>query len=178
MAFLVSEDLIVKLLAPLAIVLIVAVTLLVLRVGEARKRAAEAAVRDVAALKPRKHSLHERFDVPLSPGDALARLAEYAESRNARIRLRDGRQLLAFTGSAGDSKFQGMMMTPPMSLPLRIAAVAETAGGSTSVRLLLDEDYGFQKFLGPAKRAFAEKYREALERTRDEIRSRLDAPAA
>ena len=144
-----------------------------LRFGEARKRARERELVDFGELAARRFGLREELAVPWSPAEAIGRLVAYAQDRAARVSVRSESQMIAFTGCAGGSKFKGMLHTEPMDMPMRLAARARQDGRGSRVELLLDEDHGFQMFAGPAKHAFREKYRIALERTLGEVRALL-----
>jgi hypothetical protein len=157
----------------LVVALVVFLFYVGLRLGEARKRARERELGDFGELASRRLGRREELAVAGNPAEAIGRLVAYAEKRGARVTVRTDTQMIGFTGCAGDSKFKGMLHTEPMDMPLRLAAQARREGPGSRVEVLLDEDYGFQMFAGPAKHAFREKYRVALERTLEEVRALL-----
>ena len=164
----------------LALVVIVAVGVLVsrllLNLGEARKRARESRATNVAELATRKLNRRLEIETVRPPTEAIAQIAGCVKAdMNGRVALQTDSQVIAFSGSAARSKYHGMLQTPAEEMPLRIAAEAVAHGVGARVRLLIDEDYGFQMFLGMAKRAFAEKYAAAFDAAQERLRSQIES---
>lgn len=111
---------------------------------------------DARALAP--HALG--VTVTADPGAAaLARLAADLESRGARFGVRRDDQLVAFVGEqAGDVQFGGIGGYRPDQMPLRVSAVLT----DEALTVRVDEDFGWQLFVGPAKRRFHALYGVAL----------------
>ena len=140
----------------LSVVILVAVLAgmqFILKFREASKRKKEKEITDPTQLAPRK--LTHTFTVAGSTIDALvAAIGKY----EPRIAHQTTDTLIAYTSDAAASKYEGVLNTPPEAMPLRI--IAQLKGESMQVQL--DEDYGFQMFMGPAKSAFNEKYVEGF----------------
>jgi hypothetical protein len=109
-----------------------------------------------------------------APADALTAVDRLLERLGAKPRVRDDRQVIATT-SGGHAKLHGIATTPPLSMPLRFGVDVAEADGATRVRVRVDENYGFQMFVGPARKSFEDKYRLAFEQFDSEFSKALDA---
>ncbi|MCB9670395.1 MAG: hypothetical protein H6734_13035 [Alphaproteobacteria bacterium] len=141
-------------------------------VSEARKREREQSVGPVSTLEPSAvASARESVTSRHAPDTLLADLEAMLRSQQARVPRRTDDEIVAFFGDANTSKVNGMLNTPPDAMPVRVAVRVSTVDGATRVEALVDEDYGFQMFAGPARTAFVEKYEAAtavwIERIRD-----------
>ena len=134
---------------------------------DARKRARERLATD--ALKLARRDLRATVTAPQG-ADALAELADELASWGARFTVREPDQWIAYLGlPGGDVQFRGIERFTADDLPLRVAAY-RTAGGLT---LLVDEDFGWHLFVGPAKRRFTALYGEAIDDVEARVRAHL-----
>ena len=122
-----------------------------------RRKKFEKNQNSVSKLKPGKLFLKE--SLPLKwDGQLESKIEQW-------INLKDGRQvngtngeLICYLNERGKSAFKGFLNIHIEDLPTRI--VFFSANGNLALRL--DEDWGFQLFVGPAKKAFKEKYESRL----------------
>lgn len=149
---------------PIILLLVVGFFKVLLVVIEFYKRKKEEKCTDPDLLHPRK--LSHSFTVKNSN---ISDAASSLKSHEPRITLLTDHSFIAFTGDASKSKYKGILFTHPADMPMRI--VGQKTGDSLSIQL--DEDYGFQMFVGPAKSAYLDKYNQAFQLVEDEIRTNL-----
>ena len=143
------------------------------RAGEKWKRHKEQKQQTISELRPSSIHNEEMIVVSMPSSAVMERIASLIGKLNGRISLQSNTEIIAFIGDAGDSKFDGMLFTPDHEMPFRVAVRTQTFNGETKVTIMLDEDYGFQLFVGPAKRAFREKYENAFRYFLDEVKDHV-----
>ena len=118
-----------------------------------RRKKFEKNQNDVKKLKPGKLFLKE--GVPLKWDENLkAKIEQWIDLKNGRHVKGAQGELICYLNERGKSAFKGFLNIHPEDLPTRI--VFFSVNGNLDLRL--DEDWGFQMFVGPAKAAFKEKY--------------------
>lgn len=142
----------------LTALLIIGVAVFWSQTSERRKRARELTVGDVASLhRSDVVSLLATLRCGRAPGPAMAHLKAELTALNVRVVRATDTELIGFFSDANASKVKGMLFTEPANMPVRIAVRATATDVGASIALQIDEDYGFQMFVGPAKTAFREK---------------------
>lgn len=127
------------------------------RIYAAFKRKKEKKLTDLSLLTPRKLNRSFILEKPFSDGQ-WASMAELFESLGGRVIKGDGIGWVVYLGESASAQFDGMVNIPNLEMPLRI--IFQKDGSQYNVRI--DEDFGFQLFMGPVKSTFKEKYREAF----------------
>ena len=145
------------------IIIIVALFLLAFYVGlkyaEHHKRKLEKKNTDPSRLKPR--SIGARFNFDSKDTDvSIIQMVKALKTRGGRVAHQTKHGAIVYLGESAMSKFNGMLNTPSEEMPLRVIITTNSDGDTLFVRI--DEDYGFQMFAGPVKKAFVEKYEEAF----------------
>ncbi|MCT4622863.1 MAG: hypothetical protein N4A46_04510 [Schleiferiaceae bacterium] len=123
-----------------------------------RRKRQEKKQNDVRRLKSGKVSAIADLNIPWT--DELdARISQWIFLKNGRLIEGQEGELICYLNERGKSAFRGLMRVETEALPTRIIFLNKS--GSLSVRL--DEDWGFQLFIGPAKYDFETRYRERLQ---------------
>jgi|SRR5688572_10045784 len=128
-------------------------------VTDALHRMRRKSARAVDRLERRKLSRTEEIPTALKPAAALERLTAAFAGRSPILPHRTERELIMFWGTAGGlAQFRGIAGMRPQEMPVRLAA--QVRDGAT--RVLIDEDFGFHLFFGPARGIFDRLYEQAL----------------
>jgi hypothetical protein len=142
--------------------------------GEASKRRKEAAVGRFDQLTASKtHSDSQTWNSQRSCETLMGEANAWFSGQAGRVASQDSGQFIGFLGDAGKVKFEGMFQASPEAMPVRVAIRLQPDGESSIVQLQVDEDFGFQMFMGPIKKAFVEKYEARTTQINDELRKLL-----
>jgi hypothetical protein len=118
--------------------------------------------------KPGK--INHTFTVPLAnTAQGIDKLLQALAHRQPQVRYQTPQEIAIFVGAWGNAHFDGILNTPPEKLPVRITAQVQPNG----LLIKIDEDFGTQMFMGPAKTAFFQKYEEAVKIYAHEITTTL-----
>ena len=129
-----------------------------------RKKKVEKKLNDSRKLKIGKISLSK--NTPLSWDENLkTKILEWAYQNDARIIEGVDDSFILYLNERGKSQFDGFLNIPLLSLPIRVLFINK----NNQLFLRLDEDWGFQMFVGPAAKAFKENYGKRLHSLCDEI---------
>ncbi len=129
-----------------------------LQFAEIIKRKKEKKQTDPRLLKARKITSNKNFTIKNNE-KIIENIISKLNNNDIRVPHLSKYEAIIYTSNSGKSKFDGMIHSPPEKMPLRI--ILKLQNNKLSVRL--DEDYGFQKFMGSAKQTFKEKYRDAFD---------------
>ena len=123
-----------------------------------RRKKFEKNQNNVQKLKPGRLFLKE--SIPLKwDEDLQARIEQWIDLKGGRLVKGTEGELICYLNERGKSAFKGFLNIHPEDLPTRIVFFPK----SDNLGLRLDEDWGFQMFVGPAKAAFKEKYEGRLQ---------------
>ncbi|MDB4286231.1 hypothetical protein N9933_02910 [bacterium] len=139
------------------------------RMFQIQKRKKEKTFTDPIRLVPRKITYNFSLNGNFS-GKSWEKLVSKFRKMDSRFVHGKAGTEIVYLGDSGKSKFDGMLSTPAEAMPVRILFVPKE--DKTEVRM--DEDFGFQMFLGPAKSAFQEKYETRFEMLENSIREELE----
>jgi hypothetical protein len=138
---------------PIIVIVVAGVFKVLSSATEASKRKKEKTVTDPDLLTPRK--ITRSFTVSNADID---KVLDSLGSYDPRISSRNESSFIAYIGDASSSKFNGVLFTDPAEMPMRI--IGQKKEGHIEIHL--DEDYGFQMFVGPAKSAYINNYEEGF----------------
>lgn len=129
-----------------------------------RRKKKERTQNDVDKLKSSRVSFKHNSSLPWSEDlkVQIQKLGLLANSR--RIKGTKG-ELICYLNERGKSQFKGFLNLHESDLPLRI--ILFNQNGNLALRL--DEDWGFQMFVGPVQTAFKERYAELLQKIAKQI---------
>ena len=136
---------------------------ILLRALEVSKRKKEANSKNIQDLKPRK--IHRNIFLKGNSSSLFSNVISFFQNKDLRTSLNNGSEAILFTQNANQSKFDGVLNTSYLEMPLRI--IIESTSEGLDVKL--EEDYGFQMFIGPAKHAFQKKYEQAFDYYEEEL---------
>ena len=136
---------------------VIGIFLLITRALEVSKRNKEALATDINSLSPRK--LRYVFNVEEVPQNSILDIIESLKDKDLRVSHQNDHEAILYLKNANESKFNGVLNTSPFDMPVRMILQKE----GRKLKITLEEDYGFQMFVGPAKAAFSEKYQQAFE---------------
>lgn len=123
-----------------------------------RRRARRKAV-DVAALRPGKMGVVDEISTSYAPAEAIRRLEAAFAPRSPVVTRRTDAQLLLFVGRPGGGiQFEGILSMAPEHMPLLVGASAVEG----RVRVILDNDFGWNLFMGPARAMYLSLVKKAL----------------
>ena len=135
-----------------------------------RRKKFEKNQKDVSNLKPGKlflnKSLPLKWDVNLT-----SRIENWIALKSGRRVNGKNGELICYLNERGKSAFKGFLNVHPHDLPIRIVFFQN----NDNLNVRLDEDWGFQLFVGPAKTAFKEKYEGQLKSLVSELTMVLKA---
>lgn len=135
----------------LGLLLIIALFYVGFRIGRRASQAKAMKVRDIFSLKPGAVSREIRWDLP--PGNSgaqvIGQVISALQRQGARALRQESSQAVLYFGSRVDVKmWKGIRFADPVTWPARVLARAEAEDNATTLRVRLDEDYGFQMFWG------------------------------
>lgn len=133
-----------------------------------RRKKKERSSNDINKLKPGKIFLIRKLETAYSD-DAEKHFAEWVKNRGGRLIHAQGGGQIAYFYERGKSQFSGFLNIPSELLPVRMVFYNEK--GQAAVRI--DEDWGFQLFVGPAKRSFKMRYQEQLAHLANAIQKQI-----
>jgi hypothetical protein len=129
-----------------------------------RRKKFEKNQNNVQKLKPGRLFLKE--SIPLKwDEDLQARIEQWIYLKGGRLVKGAQGELICYLNERGKSAFKGFLNIHPEDLPTRIVFFPT----NDNLALRLDEDWGFQMFVGPAKAAFKEKYEGRLQSLTTEL---------
>ncbi|MEM7657349.1 MAG: hypothetical protein AAF399_14540 [Bacteroidota bacterium] len=103
------------------------------------------------------------------PGGDLSALVEKLKAKGMRVTMEEEDRALLFWGDAAEVKFRGVFISKAEDFPIRLV-LSVSEGSRNGVQAQIDEDFGFQRFIGPGKKAYLEKYEAAFEQWEGELR--------
>ena len=121
------------------------------------------------ALAPRKLSHH--FLLPAKGAASLPDLSLALQQEGFRLTEESDQQAVLFWGDAAAVKFKGIFLSQAEAFPTRVVLRSEENPRSNLLSIQVDEDFGFQHFLGPAKKTYLSKYEEAFTLWEERIRA-------
>ena len=107
-------------------------------------------VQNIFSLKPGAVSQEIRWDLPpvSSGAQVIGQVISALQRRGAKTLRQEGSQAVLYFGSRIKAKMLGIRFIDPVNWPTRVLAQVEAEDNATTLRLRLDEDYGYQKFIG------------------------------
>ena len=118
-----------------------------------RRKKFEKNENEVSKLKPGKLFLKESLSLKWDE-NLNSRIEQWINLKKGRFVKGNKGEQICYLNERGKSAFKGFLNIHPEDLPIRIIFFSE----SNNLALRLDEDWGFQLFVGPAKKAFKDKY--------------------
>jgi len=119
-------------------------------IGRKASQAKAEKAQNIFSLKPGAVSQEIRWD--LAPGgsgaQALGQVISALQRQGARAFRQESSQAVLYFGSRIKAKMFGIRFADPVNWPTRVLARAEVEGDATTLRVRMDEDYGYQKFIG------------------------------
>jgi hypothetical protein len=134
----------------LMFLVVVALCYVIFLLGRKASQAKAEKVQDIFSLKPGAVSRELRWDLP--PGgngaQSLGQVISALQRQGARALRQEGAQAVLYFGSRVKVKMWGIRFADPVTWPTRVLARTEVEDDATTLRVRMDEDYGFQKFSG------------------------------
>lgn len=143
-------------LKPLIILLVIGFFYVLLKLLEHSKRKKEDSITDISQLKQRK--IRHFFQLPDDETTSIPKLIELLKDKDLRVPLQTDNEAVLHLKNANQSKFDGVLNTHALDMPVRIILQKE----KDQVNVTIEEDYGFQMFVGPAKHDFKKKYEDVF----------------
>jgi hypothetical protein len=119
-------------------------------IGRKASQAKAEKAQNIFSLKPGAVSQEITWELPPDSDGARAigRLITALQRQGARVIRKDGSQAVLYFGSRIKVKMLGIRFADPVNWPARVLARAEVKDNATTLRVRLDEDYGYQMFMG------------------------------
>jgi hypothetical protein len=134
----------------LIFLVVVAVCYVIFLIGRRASRAKAEKVQNIFSLKPGAVSQEITWELP--PGSGGAQVTGLCitalQRQGARVLRQEGSQAVLYFGSRIKAKMWGIRFADPVTWPTRVLAQAEAEENATTLRVRLDEDYGYQMFMG------------------------------
>jgi hypothetical protein len=134
----------------LAALIVVALFYVGFLIARRKSQAKAEKVQNIFSLKPGAVSQEIRWDLP--PGSnsprVVGQVISVLQRRGATALRQEGSQAVLYFGSRIKTKMLGIRFADPVNWPTRVLARVEAEDNATTLRLRLDEDYGYQKFSG------------------------------
>ena len=134
----------------LMFLIVVGLCYVIFLIGRRASQAKAEKVQDIFSLKLGAVSQEIRWDLPPGGSGAqkLGQVISTLQRQGARTLRQESSQAVLYFGSRIRSKMWGIRFADPVTWPTRVLARAEAGNDATTLRVRLDEDYGYQKFMG------------------------------
>ncbi len=119
-------------------------------IGRKASQAKAEKAQNIFSLKPGAVSQEITWELPPGSDGArvIGRLITALQRQRARVLRQEGSQAVLYFGSRIKVKMLGIRFADPVNWPARVLARAELEDNATTLRVRLDEDYGYQMFMG------------------------------
>jgi hypothetical protein len=134
----------------LGLLFVLALCYVLILMGRRASQAKAEKVQNIFSLKPGAVSQEIRWELPPggSGAQTVGQVISTLQRQGARTLRQEGFQAVLYFGSRVKTKMLGIRFADPVTWPTRVLARAEVENDATTLRVRLDEDYGFQKFMG------------------------------
>ena len=133
----------------LIFLVVVGLCYVIFLIGRRASRAKAEKVQNIFSLKPGAVSQEITLELPPGAGVQVINLCITAlQGQGARVLRQEGPQAVLYFGSRIKAKMWGIRFADPVTWPTRVLAAAESEDNATTLRVRLDEDYGYQMFMG------------------------------
>jgi len=134
----------------LIFLVVVGLCYVIFLVGRRASRAKAEKVQNIFSLKPGAVSQEITWGLPPGSGSAqvIGLCITALQRQGARVLRQEGSQAVLYFGSRIKAKMWGIRFADPVTWPTRVLARAEAEDNATTLRVRLDEDYGYQMFMG------------------------------
>jgi hypothetical protein len=134
----------------LMFLIVVSVCYVIFLLGRRASQAKAEKVQNIFSLKPGAVSREIHWDLP--PGSngpqVIGQIISALQRQGARSLRQEGPQAVLYFGSRIRAKMWGIRFADPVTWPTRVLARAEVGDNATTLRVRMDEDYGYQMFIG------------------------------
>jgi hypothetical protein len=119
-------------------------------IGRKASQAKAEKAQNIFSLKPGAVSQEITWKLPPGSDGAgvIGRLITALQRQGARVIRKEGSQAVLYFGSRIKVKMLGIRFADPVNWPARVLARAEVEDNATTLRVRMDEDYGYQMFMG------------------------------
>jgi hypothetical protein len=134
----------------LIFLVVVALCYVIFLIGRRASQAKAEKAQNIFSLKPGAVSQEITWELPPGSGGAqvIGRCITALQRQGARALRQEGSQAVLYFGSRMKAKMWGIRFADPINWPARVLARAEVENNTTTLRVRLDEDYGYQMFMG------------------------------
>jgi hypothetical protein len=134
----------------LMFMVVVGVCYVLFLMGRRASRAKAEKAQNIFSLKPGAVSQEITWEMPPGSGgeQVIGRLIAALQRQGARVLRQEGSQAVMYFGSRMKAKMWGIRFADSVNWPARVLARAEVEDNATTLRVRLDEDYGYQMFMG------------------------------
>ena len=139
---------------------------LVARAGQGASRLKAKTVPRVFDLKLASVSRDLGWELTGTPPEAelVNCIAEACRRAGAEVARHENDQLVVYFGSRAEAKMHGLWKTDLLTSPTRLILKTGDSGGLIWLQVRIDEDFGFQMFLGPIREKFRQRYEQVFDR--------------
>jgi hypothetical protein len=134
----------------LMFLIVVSVCYVIFLLGRRASQAKAEKIQNILSLKPGAVSREIQWDLP--PGSngpqVIGQVISALQRQGARALRQAGAQAVLYFGSRIRAKMWGIRFADPVTWPTRVLAQAEVDNNAMTLRVRLDEDYGYQMFIG------------------------------
>lgn len=134
----------------LIFLVVVALCYVIFLIGRKASQAKAEKAQNIFSLKPGAVSQEITWELPPGSGgeQVIGRCITALQRRGARVLRQEASQAVLYFGSRMKAKMWGIRFAAPVNWPARVLAQAEVEDSATTLRVRLDEDYGYQMFTG------------------------------
>jgi hypothetical protein len=134
----------------LMLLIVVAGCYVIFLIGRRASQAKAEKIQNIFSLKPGAVSQEIRWDLPpvSSGAQVIGQVISALQRQGARALRQEGPQAVLYFGSRIRAKMWGIRFADPVTWPTRVLARAEMDDNATTLRVRMDEDYGYQMFIG------------------------------
>jgi hypothetical protein len=134
----------------LIVLIVVALCYVIFLIGRRASQSKAEKVQNIFFLKPGAVSREITWDLPPGGNSAqvIGQVISALQRQGASALRQDGPQAVLYFGSRIKSKMLGIRFADPVNWPTRVLARAEVDDNVTTLRVRMDEDYGYQMFMG------------------------------
>jgi hypothetical protein len=122
-------------------------------------RHARRRVRNFDSLRTKSHGIVKEIPTAHEPAESIRRIEATFAQRNPTVTWRNDTEIVLFAGEGGGSlQFSGILYATANQMPILVAAQARNG----CVKLIVDNDFGWNVFVGPARTKYLSLVREAI----------------